>query len=70
MGYRVIGRTEDIFRGYEPRAGLEGPFVFSNGRILYYDPRAGQYWDPRSDFYVDHDEMADIHSHALEQLSR
>ena len=70
MGYRVIGRTEDIYCGYTPRKGLEGPFVFGNGWILYYDPRQGQYWDPRSDFYVDHDEMADIHSHALGILSR
>lgn len=41
---------------YGPRAGLEGPFNFS-GRVLYYDPSAGQYYDPRTDWYIDNDEM-------------
>jgi len=41
---------------YGPRKGLEGPFNFS-GRVLYYDPKEGQYWDPRTDFYVSQDEM-------------
>jgi hypothetical protein len=41
--------------GYEAREGLEGPFNF-NGRVLYYDPQEGKYWDPRTDFYVPHDE--------------
>ena len=43
---------------YETRAGLEGPFHYPNGRVLYYDPKAGEYWDPRTDFYVDRDEVA------------
>ena len=42
------------------RAGLEGPFEYPNGRVLYYDPRAGEYWDPLTDFYVPHDEVADL----------
>jgi hypothetical protein len=25
---------------------------------LYYDPKAGEYWDPRTDFYVPNDEVA------------
>ena len=41
---------------YGPRAGLEGPFNFS-GRVLYYDSSAGQYYDPRTDWYIDNDEM-------------
>jgi len=68
MGYRVLGRTQDLLAGYEPRRGIEGPFVYANGRVLYYDPQAGQYWDPRSDFYVDHEEMNMIHSHMVEAL--
>ena len=42
MAYRVLGRIEDIYGGYGPRAGLEGPFHF-NGRILYYDASEGKY---------------------------
>ena len=51
MGYRVLGKTEDIMQGYQSRKGLEGPFYF-NGRILYYAPKEGKFWDPKTDFYV------------------
>lgn len=57
MGYRVLGKVEDVYRGYGPRKGLEGPFAFVGGRILYYDPKEGQYWDPVTDFYVEQEEM-------------
>ena len=55
MGFKILGRTEDIMQGYGPLPKLEGPFYF-NGRILYYDPKEGKYWDPKTDFYVPHDE--------------
>jgi len=55
MGYKVLGKTEDLMQGFEPRKGLEGPFNF-NGRVLYYDNKEGKYWDPRTDFYVSYDE--------------
>ncbi len=70
MGYRVLGRTEDLFKGYTARKGLEGPFVYANGRILYYDAKAGQYWDPRTDFYVDQTEMDHLHAQSLQMLSQ
>ena len=70
MGYRVLGRTEDLFKGYVARKGLEGPFVYANGRILYYDAKAGQYWDPRTDFYVDQTEMDYLHSQSLKMLGQ
>lgn len=53
---------------YGPRKGLEGPFTFVGGRTLYYDPKEGQYWDPRSDFYLSHDEMNVVHSYMVERL--
>jgi len=59
MSYRVLGKTEDIMQGYQSRKGLEGPFYF-NGRILYYDPKEGKYWDPRTDFYVPHSEYFEL----------
>ena len=55
MGYKVLGYTEDLMQGFGPREYLEGPFNF-NGRVLYYDNKEGKYWDPRTDFYVSHDE--------------
>lgn len=59
MGYKVLGKFEDVMQGYEPRKGLEGPFNF-NGRVLYYDPREGKYWDPKTDFYVSHSEYFEL----------
>jgi hypothetical protein len=55
MGYKVLNTVDNMRDNYGPRKGLEGPFNF-NGRVLYYDPKEGKYWDPRSDFYVSHDE--------------
>ncbi len=43
---------------YGPRAGLEGPFHYPNGRVLYYDPREGKYYDPRTDWFVPAEEVA------------
>lgn len=68
MGYRVIGRTEDVLQGYEPRKGLEGPFAFPNGQVVYYDPREGQYWDPRSDFYLSHDEAESLRNSIFDTI--
>ena len=61
MGYRVVD-TIDIMRDkYGPRKGLEGPFNFS-GRVLYYDNKQGQYYDPTTDFYVEQEEMDEINT--------
>ena len=70
MGYRVLGKTEDLLQGYGPRRGLEGPFIYGSGRILYYDPSAGQYWDPKTDFYVDQEEMDLLNLELHRMLSR
>ena len=68
MGYKVLGRTEELLQGYTARKGLEGPFIFGRNRILYYDPRAGQYWDPRTDFYIEQDEMDLINTQLMAML--
>lgn len=70
MGYRVLGRTEDLFQGYTARRGLEGPFLFGNGRILYYDPREGAYWDPRTDWYLSRDEAAEVQNYLFDLMKK
>jgi len=48
MGYKVIAdkfQMDEMRTKYGPRKGLEGPFNFS-GRVLYYDTKEGQYYDP------------------------
>ena len=59
MGYRVLNTVDNMRDNYGPRDGLEGPFNF-NGRVLYYDPKEGKYYDPRSDFYVSHSEYFEL----------
>lgn len=38
---------------YPPIQGLEGPFRYSGGRVLYYDPREGAYYNSKTDMYLD-----------------
>jgi hypothetical protein len=40
-----------------PIEGLEGPFKFRSGKILYYDPKEGKYYDRGTDMYVSDEEM-------------
>jgi len=40
-----------------PRKGLEGPFVYPTGRVLFYDPKEGAYYDHTTDLYLDTDEV-------------
>jgi hypothetical protein len=65
MGYRTFS-TQD---SYGPRPGLEGPYRYPNGRVLYYDPKAGEYWDPTTDFYVDRDEVSDLQDSIFQLVS-
>ena len=70
MGYKVIADKSqmDMMRQkYGPRKGLEGPFNFS-GRVLYYDPKEGQYYDPTTDFYMEQSEMDIINNRLMNML--
>lgn len=67
MSFRIVNERDNRF---QPRKGLEGPFFYANGRVLYYDTKEGKHWDPLTDFYVDHEEMTEIHAHLANMLSR
>ena len=70
MGYKILAdkfQMDDMRVKYGPRAGLEGPFNFS-GRVLYYDNAEGQYYDPRSDFYVEQSEMDEINNRLMSTI--
>ena len=69
MGYRVVDTIDVMRNKYSARKGLEGPFNFS-GRVLYYDNKAGQYYDPTTDFYVEQAEMDEINTRFFEQFKR
>jgi hypothetical protein len=67
MGYRVMDTVDHMRTKYGPRKGLEGPFNFS-GRVLYYDVKEGQYYDPATDFYVEQSEMDIINEAFMERF--
>lgn len=43
---------------YQERDGLEGPFSTRSGKVVYYDPKEGKYYDPETDFYIGHEDYA------------
>jgi hypothetical protein len=69
MGYRVLNTVDNMRQKYGARPGLEGPFNFS-GRVLYYDNKAGEYYDPTTDFYVSREEMDAINAELYKILKK
>lgn len=65
MSYFVFKNAKE----YGPRKGLEGPFHYPNGQVLYYDPREGQYYDPTTDFYVSNEDVAELQQSIVELLA-
>lgn len=61
----VAGKVvEDKFGNeFYPRHGLEGPFLYRSGVVLYYDPREGEYYNPLTDMYVGERELRSIMGH-------
>ena len=54
-GYRILPNIDR--EKYQERQGLEGPFRARNGKVYYYDPKAGLAYDPDTDFYIDYDTL-------------
>jgi hypothetical protein len=52
-GYKVLPPMDDK---YQARDGLEGPFTTLSGKVVYYDPKEGKYYDPDTDMYMSYDE--------------
>jgi hypothetical protein len=66
MSYVVFKNAKE----YGPRRGLEGPFHYPNGQVLYYDPKAGEYYDPTTDFYVSREDVAELQQSILTLLAQ
>jgi len=65
VAYTVFKHSKE----FGPRKGLEGPFHYPNGRVLYYDIREGSYYDPLTDFFVSSDEVSDLQAQILPILA-
>ena len=60
---------------YQERDGLEGPIQTKVGKVVYYDPKEGKYYDPDTDIYLSHEEWKELSeeydkSRTTEQLTR
>lgn len=53
---RPIDADEYPPGGSASRKGLEGPFTRPNGKVRYYDAKAGRYYDSKTDMYDEVDE--------------
>ena len=45
---------------YQERDGLEGPFTTRSGKVVYYDPIEGKYYDPDTDIYLSYEEWQEL----------
>lgn len=66
MSYVVFKNAKE----YGARKGLEGPFHYPNGQVLYYDPKAGEYYDPTTDFYVSNEDVAELQQSIFDLLAK
>jgi len=51
----------------EELPGMEGPFQFKSGAVLYYDIKAGKYYDRGKDMYLDNEEASRLTMEQEEQ---
>jgi hypothetical protein len=70
MGYKVLSVMDNMRDNYGPRKGLEGPFLYPNGRVLYYSTADGEYWDPRTDFFVPADEISTLQDSVFDVIRK
>lgn len=54
-GYKILPAINK--EKYQARDGLEGPFSTLSGKVVYYDPKEGSYYDPDTDMYISYDEF-------------
>jgi len=59
MGYRILNIDPEFKAKFTQRQGLEGPFFYDGNDVLYYDPAAGAYLDPRTDIHLTYDEYVE-----------
>ena len=66
MAYTVFQHNPN----FGPRNGLEGPFHYPSGAVLYYDTKAGEYYDPKTDWYVSNEDVAVLQQQIFDRLTQ
>ena len=59
-GYEILPKMDRD--KYQERDGLEGPIMTRSGKVLYYDPKAGNYLDPDKDMYITYNQWKEYDS--------
>ena len=54
------GKVPNLKGDMDEIPGMEGPFQFKSGAVLYYDTKTGEYYDRGKDMYLDRDEAAEL----------
>lgn len=67
-GYSVLPNIDTDRYGDRSGEGLEGPFRAGNGKVVYYDAKAGMYYDPDTDFYLSYDEWKEMNESVTEKV--
>ena len=62
-GYEVLPRLDRD--KYQERDGLEGPIMTRSGKVVYYDPQKGDYYDPNTDMYIDYEDFKELDRKAI-----
>jgi hypothetical protein len=57
MSTQMIGTIDR--KRYDEMPGMEGPYLMRSGKVLYYDPEVGRYYDRDTDLYLTYDEFLD-----------
>ena len=57
-GYMILPAIDR--ERYTEMRGMEGPFMTRSGKVVYYDPKAGEYYDRDSDMYLSYDEYMSL----------
>lgn len=65
-GYEVLPPMDK--EKYQERDGLEGPIPTRSGKVLYYDPKAGKYYDPDSDIFLSYDDWKQYDESMVESV--
>ncbi len=45
---------------YQERDGLDGPIQTKAGKVVYYDPKEGSYYDPDTDMYMSYEDFKEL----------
>ena len=67
-GYQVLPSIDKA--RYDEIQGMEGPFMTRSGKVVYYDPQEGAYYDRDTDMYLTYDEWKALDEDTPSQTPR